>query len=126
MCRETMATTKRRRTSPEKRVQRRVIRALQDLGFWAMDMSQPRRSMMPVGLPDIYALHGRYGSIWIEVKAPKRGKKPEQMLSVGQEGWHAAAREYGQRVVTVDSVECLLVKMREVGVLEEVAAQVLD
>lgn len=68
------------RRQPEKRIQADIRRALAALGFVVHDMSQPRRSMMPEGLPDLYAVHERWRLRgWIEVKTPTGRVRPTQV-----------------------------------------------
>lgn len=87
------------RRSPEKDLQRQILTALRSLGFWAGDMSQPRRTMMPVGLPDIYAQHAGWKiRLWVEVKTPT-GR-----LTHHQRAWHEHERAAGGTVIVARSV----------------------
>lgn len=98
------------RNQPEKQTQREIRRALIGLGFEVNDLTQPRRTMMPPGLPDLYARHPRFGRFWIEVKSA-RG-----YLSNHQRAWHAAERECGGTVLVCWSVDDLLDGLRGAGV----------
>lgn len=83
---------KGKRRSPEKKVQRGIVKDLWMLGFHVSSLSQPRRTMQTRGLPDLFAAHPKYGAIWIEVKAGKNDLSPDQRQ------WHSNARECGVRV----------------------------
>jgi hypothetical protein len=98
-----------KRRAPEKRVQAAVKRNLKTLGFHVSDLSQPRASMQTPGLPDLFAMHARYGAVWIEVKAP--GGK----LSANQRAWHELAAQAGVRAAVVDGVHSLVRVLRDMG-----------
>ena len=102
------------RGAPEKAVVRDITRFLHALGYVVNDMSQPRASMMPVGLPDLYAMHRGYPghpghAIWVEAKAA-RGR-----VSEAQQAWHAAARAAGQTVLVARSAADLIPLLRSLG-----------
>lgn len=82
----------------EKQVMHHVKAVLALHGYFVDDMSQPRRSMMPIGLPDIYARHpSRRIRLWVECKAGRN--KPTE----AQEDWHAVERAAGGLVFVVRS-----------------------
>ena len=86
-------------SGPEKAIQADILKELRRLGCYAADMSQPRRSMMPLGLPDIYWRHEGWGVHgWIEVKAPT-GR-----LTTHQRAWHEGERAAGGNVAVAYSV----------------------
>lgn len=88
------AAQKKRRNQPEKQVQREITKNLRMLGFDVNDLSQPRRTMLPRGLPDLYVRHGRWKiRLWIECKAG-RGRP-----SFDQVAWHEEERAAGGTVV---------------------------
>jgi len=85
-------------TRSEKEIQSDIRRLLELHGYQVDDMSQPRRSMMPVGLPDLRARHvKREERFWVEVKRP--GNAPTS----AQREWHEAEREAGGEVYVVTS-----------------------
>lgn len=95
---------------PEKAIQRDIVRALSRLGFHVDDMSQPRASMMPRGLPDLRARHPRWRtSLWIEVKTPT-GR-----VSRDQQQWHELERTAGGTVLVTRSVDELLEQLAGLG-----------
>ncbi|MEM6327433.1 MAG: VRR-NUC domain-containing protein [Bacteroidota bacterium] len=99
----------------EKQIQRDIIRALRSLGFQVDDMSQPRASMMPVGLPDLRVRHIHWKIRgWMEVKTPNGRVTP------GQEQWHETERMAGGTVAVVHSVEEALATVAEWGAPIEV------
>ena len=99
-------------TSPlEKFVQRKIKLAAQDLGFEVMDMSQPRASMMPRGLPDLYLRHRpKQFRCWVEVKRPDVG-----IVSSAQAAWILWERECGGIAFVADSVERFVHQLEEHG-----------
>jgi len=100
----------RRRGAPEKRVQAAIRRALSVLGFQVYDLTQPRATKMPIGLPDLYARHrGWRIRLWIEVKAGRRQPTPAQAA------WIADEREAGGHAIVARSVGDVLDALRELG-----------
>lgn len=98
------------RGAPEKEVEHAVDQALLQLGFDVTRISQARESNQTPGIPDRYARHPRWGlRVWIEVKAGRN------TLSRYQKAWHAAERAAGGHVLTVWSVEDLLIGLRALG-----------
>ena len=96
--------------TPEKRVQNAIKRALNQLGFFVSDFSQPRASMQTPGIPDLYACHpGWQMSLWIEVKANK-GK-----LTTAQAFWHEMAEGSGVNVVTAHELRDVTSYLQEIG-----------
>lgn len=92
--------TLRQHRAAEKGLQRRMVRWLRDMGFEVMDMTQPRATMMPVGLPDLYVRHTHWQlRAWIEVKTGERTLTPEQEL------WHKCERLAGGTVLVARSVD---------------------
>lgn len=100
------------RTRPplEKVVQSRIAKALRDLGFTVNDLTQPRRTMMPLGLPDLYVRHPRFGRFWVEVKRPGEKPRPTQLA------WHEDERACGGTVIVATSVADVLDGLRAAGV----------
>lgn len=102
-------TTKLRRPL-EKHVEADIIKALDNMGFAVTKTSQPRPSMLTLGIPDLYAAHPVWGiRCWIEVKRP--GGK----TSAHQEAWHAAERAAGGTVFVADGVRSLLHELKALG-----------
>ena len=97
------------RTAPEKAVQRACTNLLHALGFTVSDFSQPRASMQTPGVPDIHAMHPKYGALWIECKSATGRTSP------AQGAWHAAARAAGQTVVIARSAADLIPLLRSLG-----------
>jgi hypothetical protein len=96
--------------APEKRTQSSIKKALNQLGFFVSDFSQPRRTMQTAGIPDLFACHpGWRISLWVEVKGPK-GK-----LTPAQEFWHDAAQGSGQNVVTAWNIQDVTDALIELG-----------
>jgi len=99
-----------RRGAPEKALQWRIRRALEQLGCEVLDLTQPRRTMLPLGLPDLYVRHeGWRVRVWMEVKT-ERGR-----LSPWQEAWLARERAAGGHAAVVRSVEDAIHALREAG-----------
>lgn len=112
----TATPKKRKRNDPEKRVQSAIKRNLKTLGFSVMDLSQPRRSMMPLGLPDLYVRHqGWQIRLWIEVKAPNRKKQKAGGLSFEQLTWIRDEREAGGNVCVAYSLDDVLEALKALG-----------
>ena len=94
----------------EKRVEADIIGALRTLGFAVTKTSQPRPSMLTIGVPDLYAAHPRWGlRLWIEVKRP--GGKP----TAQQVAWHRCERLAGGTVLVLDSVAAMLAELKRLG-----------
>jgi predicted signal transduction protein with EAL and GGDEF domain len=93
----------------EKEIEAEIIRNLALLGFQVSKTSQPRPSMLTLGIPDLYAVHARWRlRFWVEVKRPGNGPSPAQLA------WHEAEREAGGCVLIARSwsdVQRALVKM---------------
>lgn len=95
----------------EKHVERDIMRALETMGFDVSKTSQPRPSMVRIGIPDLYARHPRWGiRLWIEVKRPGIGR-----LSAAQRHWIEVEREAGGLAIVADSVADLLDHLRAMG-----------
>lgn len=103
-------TATRKRAAPEKRVQSAVVKNLRAMGWFVTSFSQPQRAMMTAGVPDLCAMHWKYGTIWIEVKAPGGKCRTAQLA------WHGHARKSGARVIVVDSIDSLVGGLKELGV----------
>lgn len=56
-----------RRNGPERKIQDRIKNRLTLLGWYVMET---HGNMYQCGFPDLYAMHNKYGSRWIEVKNP--------------------------------------------------------
>lgn len=95
----------------EKQIESGIIRSLRTLGFDVTKTSQPRASMVTLGIPDLYVRSDRYGvRCWMEVKTPK-GK-----LSAYQTAWHQMEKRAGGDVVVVRSLDDVLTALRDRGV----------
>jgi len=94
----------------EKAIQSRIAKALKDLGFTVVQMSQPQRAVCTPGTPDLYARHQRLGRYWIEVKRPGKEPSPVQLA------WHADERACGGTVIVATSVADVLDGLRAAGV----------
>lgn len=95
----------------EKQVQAHVKLALRSLGFVVSDLSQPRRTMQTIGLPDLYAQHVAWRlRVWIEVKRPQSGR-----LSAAQAAWHATEQAAGGHVLVVYGTADLLEGLAALG-----------
>ena len=97
-------------TPLEKVVQRQIKDAAWSLGFEVMDMSQPRASMMPIGLPDIYMRHSaKQFRCFVEVK------RDGGRLSTAQRAWLEAERVCGGVAFVADSVESFIEQLEVHG-----------
>lgn len=92
----------------EKAVQAAIVSFARHLGYHVTDTSQPRASMVTLGLPDLL-LMGHGHAAWVEVKA-RRGR-----LSPAQSAWHDAARAAGQTVLVARSASDLVEPLRALG-----------
>ena len=109
-------TIKRRRNQPEKRVERATINALRTLGFRVTKTSQPRRTMMTTGVPDLYASHTRYRlRVWIEVKHEGRRREKHGGLSPDQLAWIRDEREAGGLVIVAYSLADVVAELKKMG-----------
>lgn len=107
-----MTVTKRRR-SPEKQTQRAIVNNLRTMGFRVSDLTQPRRTMMPLGLPDLYVSHGRFHfRCWIECKAPERRTQKNGGLSTEQLQWIRDERAAGGDVIVAYELNDVLDGLR--------------
>ena len=98
------------RAAPEKRLQWEIRRELQKLGCEVCDLTQPRATMLPLGLPDLYVRHeGWRVRVWMEVKTD-RGR-----LSPWQEAWLARERAAGGHAAVVRSVNDAINALRAAG-----------
>lgn len=105
------------RRAPEKRLESSIIKALWKLGFRVTKTSQPRPSMITIGVPDLYASHGRYGvRLWIEVKAAHRKREAREGLSIEQLQWIRDERAAGGNAMVAYSVEDVLQELKRLGV----------
>ena len=101
---------RRGRAAPEKRLQWEIRRELQKLGCEVCDMTQPRATMLPLGLPDLYARHPRWKlRLWIEVKTPRGRVRPAQAA------WIEAERAAGGHAIVARSVGDVLDALRDLG-----------
>jgi hypothetical protein len=101
--------TKRKRQSPEKRMQGYVIKNLRRLGFFVSSFSQARASKQTPGIPDLYVM-GHGVALWIEMKAD--GCK----LTTAQSVWHREAKENGVAVMVAYNTDDVLAELRTMGV----------
>lgn len=92
----------------ETELQRAILKALKQAGFWAFRVNtggrQGRVKLAPPGTPDICLVHP---SGWLEVKLPGQGLTPAQGV------WFDQALVYGVRAATVTSVADALAYARE-------------
>jgi hypothetical protein len=94
----------------EKTVQNHVKQAARALGFCVSDLSQPRRTLQTIGLPDLYLAHPVWRRrFWVEVKRP--GGK----VSAAQQAWHAVERDAGGTVLVVYGVADLVAGLQALG-----------
>ena len=94
----------------EKQVQHQIKLAAEALGFEVQDMSQPRASMMPRGLPDLYLRHrAKQFRAFVEIKRP--GGK----VSSAQAAWIMWERDCGGIAFVADSVERFIHQLHEHG-----------
>lgn len=94
----------------EKSVQRDIVCALQTLGFTVDDLTQPRATMMPLGLPDLYARHAAWQMrLWIECKSATGRTRLTQLA------WHQAERAAGGSVIVARSVAEVIDGLRALG-----------
>ena len=93
----------------EKHIQREIIRFLCALGCTVNDMSQPRATMLPIGLPDLYVQHPTLGVFWVEVKSPTGRVRPSQAE------WHEREREAGGTVYVARSAADLIEPLQQRG-----------
>jgi hypothetical protein len=99
------------RPRSEKAIEADIIRNLRMLGAFVVKMSQPRRTMVTEGTPDLLILWGRYQvSLWVEVK------RPGGTLRAMQAVWHREAKAAGQHVVIASSTSDVIAALRELGV----------
>jgi hypothetical protein len=52
----------------EKAIYEECCELLRVYNFAVYRLAQPRRSMQSLGIPDLYAMHGNRGAIWMECK----------------------------------------------------------
>lgn len=84
----------------EKRVQTEVVNNLHAIGFFVTSFSQAQRAQQTAGIPDLFAVHGRFRvQLWIEMKAPDRRNERHGGLSFEQVQWHVNARHHGVDVI---------------------------
>lgn len=103
--------TTRARPRSEKAIEADIIRNIRQLGAFVVKMSQPRRSMVTEGTPDLLILWGRYGiALWVEVKRP--GGKLRTMQAV----WHREARAAGQTVIVATNTDEVITALKSMGV----------
>lgn len=57
------------RKGPEAKIQDAICKKLRALGWHT---EETHGNLYQFGLPDVYAMHQKYGTRWIEVKDPKR------------------------------------------------------
>lgn len=103
----------------EKVLYEQVVKAFRDLGFDVIRLAQPRRSMVDLGLPDLYARYargGRAARFWVEVKTP------QGVVSDWQRLWHEAERAAGGEVYVVRSVDQVIQIARRWGVPVQITA----
>jgi hypothetical protein len=73
-------------------------------------MSQPRRSMMPRGLPDLYIRHPRWQiHFWLEVKTAAGRVSPNQLE------WHRTEAASGGKVYVVRNVREAMLALQAEG-----------
>ena len=107
---------KRRRNQPEKRTERAIINGLRTLGFRVTKTSQPRRTMMTLGTPDLYATHSRWKvRTWIEVKHEGRRREKNGGLSFDQICWIRDEREAGGCVIVAYSLADVISELKKLG-----------
>lgn len=95
---------------PEKAIQREIKDALEVLGFFVSDFSQPRATLQTPGIPDLFATHPRWRlTLWIEVKRPGARATP------AQREWHQVAREAGNVVMVAHGVQEVIDRLVELG-----------
>jgi hypothetical protein len=95
---------------PEKSIQRSITTALQQLGFFVSDFSQPRNTMQTPGIPDLFACHpGWRMALWVEVKAGKN------KLTDAQKFWHEMAKSSGEHVCTARSLADVTTYLQGIG-----------
>lgn len=98
------------RTAKEKQIQRDIINALRQLGFDVNDLTQPRRTMMPRGLPDLYVRHRHWGiRLFIEVK------RPEGKTSPFQDYWIETELAAGGNAIVARNIDDILTELRRLG-----------
>lgn len=95
----------------EKAIEADIIRNIRQLGAFVVKMSQPRRTMVTEGTPDLLILWGRFNvALWVEVKRP--GGKLRTMQAV----WHREARAAGQTVIVASSTADVIRELQRMGV----------
>ncbi len=85
----------------EKEIAHAVTQLLELHGWKVSNLSQARASQQTPGLPDKYAQHPKWGTLWVEVKGPN-GR-----LSAAQRAWHAAEIAADGTVAVVYAAEDL-------------------
>lgn len=107
----------RKRDTPEKRVESAIIRNLKKLGFRVTKTSQPRPSMITLGVPDLYVSHWRWKvRLWIEVKAPSRRTEKNGGLTTDQVQWARDERAAGGDVMVAYSMDDVVEALKLRGV----------
>lgn len=85
---------------PESDLQSRIVSALKSISCDVTVTSQPQRSMVTPGTPDLYVRHAAWKvRVWMETKTD------DGVVSKVQREWHAKEREAGGRVEVVRSIE---------------------
>lgn len=83
----------------EKAIQADIVKNMRAIGWFVSTFSQAQRAQMTAGVPDVIAMHERFGTFWIEVKRPQRRNEKGGGCSTEQLQWHAHARRCGTTVI---------------------------
>lgn len=100
--------------TPEARVQRDIVEALERLGFFVSKFDQGYRqdgsTRQTPGIPDLHAMHPGWGlTLWVEVKAGSNTPTDHQ------KAWIQTAREAGQVAIVAYSVEEVVEALEDAG-----------
>jgi hypothetical protein len=105
----------RPRALTEKAIESAIIRNLRLLGLGVVKFSQPRRTMVTEGTPDLLVLSGKWRiALFVEVKTARGKLRPSQAV------WHRMATEAGLNVCVARSTEDVLHELRRLGLPVEV------
>lgn len=99
----------------EKSIQGEIVRNLRALGYFVSTFSQAQRAQQTAGIPDVLALHAKWGSLWIEVKRPSRRNHAGGGCTTEQLQWAIHARRCGENVMVAYGWADVLEELKRLG-----------
>lgn len=88
--------------NPESKIQERIKEHMEGNGFYVQVISG---GLYQSGLPDLYAVRNDLGSLWIEVKTPKRAREAMGGLSPVQVANFKKMASHGAKIYILSSVK---------------------